>query len=79
MSCVFMGESYSLHITTLKGLVTIGILIDKRTIYEHKNGTFWEEVPRNLKKTYFPLVTTFYNLTLKMKSSWAKKVLKPIL
>ena len=30
MSCVFMGESSSPHVTTLKSLVTIGILIVKR-------------------------------------------------
>ena len=30
MSCVFMGESSSQHVTTLKGLVTIGILVLKR-------------------------------------------------
>ena len=29
MSCVFLGESSSLHVTTLKSLVTIGILIVK--------------------------------------------------
>ena len=30
MSCGFMGESSSQHVTTLKSLVTIGILIVKR-------------------------------------------------
>ena len=30
MSCVFMGESSLPHITTLKSLVTIGIVIVKR-------------------------------------------------
>ena len=30
ISCVFMGESSSPHVTTLKSLVTIGILIVKR-------------------------------------------------
>ena len=30
MSCVFMGDSSLRHVTTLKGLVTIGILIVKR-------------------------------------------------
>ena len=30
MSCGFMGESSSPHVTTLKSLVTIGILIVKR-------------------------------------------------
>ena len=30
MSYIFMGESSSLHVTTLKSLVTIGILIVKR-------------------------------------------------
>ena len=30
MSCIFMGESSSPHVTTLKSLVTIGVLIVKR-------------------------------------------------
>ena len=30
ISCVFLGESPSLHVTTMKILVTIGILIVKR-------------------------------------------------
>ena len=30
MSSVFMGERSLLHVTALKSLVTIGILIDKR-------------------------------------------------
>ena len=30
------------------------------------------------KKHIFPLMTTFYNFTFKMETSWAKKVLKPI-
>ena len=30
MSCVFVGQSSSLHVTTLKSLATIGILIVKR-------------------------------------------------
>ena len=80
MSCVFMGESSLPHVTTLKSLVTIGILIVKRKnassktsyknvltlknwvdwittrqekYHKHKNGLFWEKVPRNLKKSYF--------------------------
>ena len=30
MSCIYMNESYLLHVTTLKSLVTIGILIVKK-------------------------------------------------
>ena len=106
MSCVFMGESSSLHVTTLKSLVTIGILIVKRknasskTSYKYvmtlKNWvdwiiTRWEKNVRNtkmadflktspeIKKCIFPLMTTFYNFTPKMRTSRAKKVLKLIL
>ena len=32
-----------------------------------------------IKKKKNPLITTFYNFTLKIETSWAKKNLKPIL
>ena len=42
--------------------------------------TFWEKLPKNLKENIlFPLMTTFYNFALKIETSWAKKVVKPIL
>ena len=42
--------------------------------------TFWEKLPKNFKKNIlFPLMTTFYNFALKIETSWAKKVVKPIL
>ena len=97
MSCVFTDESSLPHVTTLKSLVKIDILIVKRknvsskTSYKYiltlekwvdwittrraKNVTITE-----IKNIYiFPLITTFYNFTLIMETSWAKKVLKPIL
>ena len=107
MSCVFMGESSLPHVTTLKSLVTIGILIVKRknasskTSYKNvltlKNWVDWitdrqeknitntkmvyfeKKCPEIKKNHIFTLMTTFYNFTLKMETSWAKKVLKPIL
>ena len=36
MSCVIMGEGSSQHVTTLKSLVTIGILIIKRKNASHQ-------------------------------------------
>ena len=97
MSCVFLGESSSPHVTTLKSLMPIGILIVKRknasskTYYKYvvtlKNWHWqtqkWYILKRSAQKFkniyIFPLMTTFYNFTLKMETSWAKKVLKPIL
>ena len=32
-----------------------------------------------IKKHIFPLMITFYNITLKIETSWAKKVVKSIL
>ena len=39
LSCVFVGESSSQHVTTLKTLVTIGILIVKRKNVSSKKWT----------------------------------------
>ena len=36
MSCVFLGESSSQHVTTVKSLMTIGILIVNRKIASSK-------------------------------------------
>ena len=93
MTCVFMGDSSSPHVTTLKSLVTIGILIvmrkrlhQKHLIntydteklswldnhhvrkkrHKHRSGIFWE-VPRNKKKTFFPLWLPSITLLLKWK------------
>ena len=43
-----------------------------------QNCTFWENLPKNLK-TYFPLMTTFYDFALKIETSWAKMDIKPSL
>ena len=40
---------------------------------------FEKKSPEIKKRHIFPLLTTFYNFTLKMDPSWAKKVLKPSL
>ena len=40
--------------------------------------TFWEEVSKNWNNI-FCLMTTFYNFTFKTETSFAKKVVKPIL
>ena len=107
MPCKFMGDSSSPHVTTLKSLVTIGILIvvrisaSSKTSYKYvltlknwvdciitisweKNVTstkmvhFEKKCPEK-KQHIFSLMSIFYNFTLKMGNSWAKKVLKPIL
>ena len=36
-------------------------------------------IAQKLKKRYFSLMATFYNFALKIETSWAKKVIKPIL
>ena len=43
-----------------------------------KNAYFEKKYPK-IKKTYFPFMTTFYNFTLKIETSWVKKVVKYIL
>ena len=40
MSCIFMGESSSQHVTNLKSLVTIGILIVRGKMLHQKRGTY---------------------------------------
>ena len=40
--------------------------------------TFWVEVPK-IEIHIFPLMNTFCNFTLKIKTSWTKKVSKSIL
>ena len=45
-------------------------------------STFWEKVPKKQKqkqKNIFPLMAAFYNSTLKIETSWVKKVVKAIL
>ena len=59
MSCVFMGDSSSSHVTTLKSVVSIGILIVKRknassiTSYKYvlapKNWVDWTTTGREKK------------------------------
>ena len=34
---------------------------------------------KNIKKTYFPLMTTFYKFPLKIDTSCPEKILKPIM
>ena len=41
LSCLFVGESSSQHVTTLKSLVTIGILIVKRKNVSSKKWTLY--------------------------------------
>ena len=47
MSCAFMGESSSPHVTTLKSLVTIGILIFKRKNVSSKTSYNYILTPKN--------------------------------
>ena len=56
----------------------IGYPLDKKKMLQPQKCTLWEEVTKNLK-TYFPLVTTFHNFTLKIEIGWAKLVVKSIL
>ena len=82
MSCIFMGESSSQHVTTLKNLVTIGkILHQKHESYKCvlplknwaeknvklKNCTLSKYL--EIKKHIFTLMTTFYNFTIKTEAS----------
>ena len=45
MSCLFLCESTSQHVTTLKSLVTIGILIVEGKMLHQKRGTYKYVVP----------------------------------
>ena len=45
ISCIFMGESTSQHVTTLKSLVTIGILIVRRKMLHKKRGSYKYVLP----------------------------------
>ena len=86
MSCVFMGESSSQHVTTLKDLVTIGkILHQKHESYKCvlplknwaeknvklKNCTLSKYL--EIKKHIFTLMTTFYNFIIKIEASWVEE------
>ena len=45
-------------------------------------STFWEKVPKKKKKKkkkILPQMAAFYNSTLKIETSWVKKVVKAIL
>ena len=66
MSCVFMGDSSSSHVTTLKSVVSIGILIVKRknassiTSYKYvlapKNWVDWTTTGREKKMSQTKMV-----------------------
>ena len=45
MPCIFMGESSSQHVTTLKSLVTIGILIVRGKMLHQKRGSYKYVLP----------------------------------
>ena len=45
MSCLFMGESASQDVITLKSLVTIGILIVKRKMLHQKHESYEHLLP----------------------------------
>ena len=50
----------------------------RKKCHNRKNNHFEKKCPK-IKKRVFPLITTFYNLTFKTETSWAKKVVKSIL
>ena len=83
-----MGESSLQHVTTLKSLVIIGNLIVKRENVSSKTQISQKNVTSSKmyilrrsaqKLKIFPLMTTFYNFTLKIETSLAKNVVKSIL
>ena len=51
---------------------------ERKKCYNLKNVDF-EKKCQNIKKHIFPLMTTFYNFTLKIETSGAIKVIKTIL
>ena len=58
--------------------------VDWLTTRQEKNVTnskmcILKKMCPKIKKIFFPLVTTFYNFALKIETSWAKRVVKPIL
>ena len=92
MSCISMCESSLQHVTTLKSLVNIDILIVKRknassntsilcTYCHWKNrvhwiNTRWKKMSQSQKKYFFFLMTTSYNFALEIETSWARKIAK---
>ena len=56
-----------------------GQALGKKKKSQSQKCTFWEEVPKNLKKLTFLLMTTFYNFPLKIEASWVKTDVKPSL
>ena len=40
---------------------------------------YFEKKCPEIKRHVFPPMTTFYNFTLNIETSWAKKALKPIM
>ena len=48
---------------------------ERKKMAQLQKCTFLEEVPK-IKRYTFPLITTFYNFTLKIETSWARKVVK---
>ena len=77
MLWVFMGESSSLHITTLKRLVNIGILVVKskisswKTSYENvltlKSWVYWITTWREKNTTNTKMVATFWEVPRNLK------------
>ena len=50
-----------------------------KKFHNMKNIHFEKKCPKIKKHIIFPLITIFYNFALKLETSWAKKVVKPIL
>ena len=50
----------------------------REKISQSQKCTLWKKSTPKLKHIIFPLMTTLYNFALKIETSWAKKVVKPI-
>ena len=70
-------ESYK-YVPSLKNWVDWITTRQKKKSHNLKNVHFEKNCPK-IEKRIFPLMTPFYNFTLKIETSWVKNVVKPIL
>ena len=70
-------ESYK-YVLRLKNNVDWITASQEKTSQTQKWYIFRRRSHKLWKKFIFPLMTTFYNFTFKVDTSWAKKVLNPI-
>ena len=73
------SKTFYKNVLRLKNWVDWITTRQKKNVTNTKMVYFEKKCPEIKKNHIFTLMTTFNNFTLKMETSWAKKVLKPIL